>query len=216
MFFRQLSAKEQQAFVERVIEFIHTSIFIPEKKVSMNSDMVCLISAAFVQLTLGMDKKILRYFNYIRVFPEKYLSKQTGLYHSGEVNITGTIVLSWKDFLKGYEDASDGINVGLHEMAHALSIEILKDKHEYPDLWVKMQQIYLRARHEISHKMPKNNFLRTYAFTNVHEYFAVATESFFERPIQMKEAYFELFNEMSAFYYPQSKNTHFSQEFHRA
>ncbi|MFZ6013111.1 MAG: zinc-dependent peptidase [Bacteroidota bacterium] len=41
---------------------------------------------------------------------------------------------------------------------------------------------------------PADNFFRPYACTNVHEFFAVSVENFFERPAQFKNELPELYD----------------------
>ena len=49
-------------------------------------------------------------------------------------------------------------------------------------------------------KMPERRVLREYGATNEAEFFAVATEAFFERPERMLELTPDLYKEMSRFY----------------
>jgi MtfA peptidase len=201
-FYKKLPQDKKKVFVKRVIYFIHTSFFVPRNGVHMTADMVSLFSASFVQLTFGMSKKVLKHFNTIIMYPEKFYSSHTKLYHKGDINLLGHISVSWKDFMHGYNDLSDGINLGLHELAHALSMEVLKYKNIYADLFENIKPIYVLAQQEISGKIPRNNFLRDYAFTNIHEYFAVATENYFERNKEMEENSNELYQKMKKFYNP--------------
>jgi Mlc titration factor MtfA (ptsG expression regulator) len=81
-------------------------------------------------------------------------------------------------------------------------MEILKYRNIYADLFEHIKPIYVLAQQEISGKIPRNGFLRDYAYKNIHEYFAVATENYFERNAEMKDKCHELYLKMKKFYNP--------------
>ena len=92
---------------------------------------------AYPLLCCGTFKRIL-------IYPDQYYSTITHRYHKGEVNPAAqAIVLSWNNFLAGYARPDDSLNLGLHEMAHALEIENLIDNDEYdflpPAIWEQWQ-----------------------------------------------------------------------------
>lgn len=106
----------------------------------------------------------------------------------------GVIVLAWSDVLRGGGSASDGRNVVFHEFAHALDmsdgavegIPALGSRAAEEE-WLKTLRGELDAlRHDYGHgyAIP----IDPYGLTNEAEFFAVSTESFFERPrlLQLK------------------------------
>lgn len=152
-------------------------------------EMKVLISASAIQLTFGFPKVNLSFFKYILIFPETFYSQANQQLHKGEVNPQAkTIALSWKDFVEGYLH-SDGRNLGLHEMAHALRLENRIMNHEYDFLnesllleWEELAKLTMQEINE-----GKETFFREYGGVNNEEFFAVAIENFFERPIQFQE-----------------------------
>jgi hypothetical protein len=61
----------------------------------------------------------------------------------------------------------------------------------------------LRERFEELQRQTKegeSDLLNAYGATNRAEFFAVATELFFERPIEMRERYPDLYRELQGFY----------------
>jgi Mlc titration factor MtfA (ptsG expression regulator) len=132
----------------------------------------------------------LSHFNKILVYPDDYYSSLTKHFHKGEVNPAfGIIVLSWKSFVDGYIHPTDSVNLGLHEMAHALRLENIIHNEEYhffdPAL---IDQLDSYAHSICSGQFTESPFFRNYACVNTHEFFAVAVENFFERPVQFKTA----------------------------
>ena len=86
--------------------------------------MPILISASAVQITFGLKDFLLPYFSNIIIHPEEYFAYDPFRILVG--NVQGhSISLSWKHFLLDYQNPTDGKNVGLHEMAHALQVQYL-------------------------------------------------------------------------------------------
>ncbi|UXX79633.1 zinc-dependent peptidase [Reichenbachiella carrageenanivorans] len=188
-FYNSLSANKQKRFEQKVKSFIVVKEFIPRQMPGVTEEMKVLISACAVQLTFGFPKVFLSHFKRILIYPDNYYSTINKTYHKGEVNPRyRAIVLSWKAFVEGYFDQSDGRNVGLHEMAHALRLENLIWNGEYdfldPDLLARWQILADQEMINIAHG--KSRLFREYAGTDPEEFFSVAVENFFERPEKFK------------------------------
>ena len=154
-----------------------------------------LISASAVQLTFGLNFYLMPHFHTIKIYPDIYLNKFTKNRHKGEVNPRGEIVLSWKHFKKGYKIPDDKINLGLHEMAHALDISSLTRSSEYLQFLFERFRTNFKDEYRdfIEHKI---NFLRAYGRTNKKEFFAVLIETYFESPQELKTKLPELYHDM--------------------
>ena len=194
-YYQRLSPEQQAMFERRVIRFVRQKDFIG-RGVEVTLAMQVLIAAAAVQLTFGLPEIVLRHFKRILIYPDKYYSTITNQYHKGEVNPAArAIVLSWKNFVEGYALPNDSMNLGLHEMAHALEIENLIDNDEYaflsPAVWERWQQ---QANAYRTRMDSATDFFRAYAATNDQEFFAIAIENFFERPKAFKENVPELYS----------------------
>jgi hypothetical protein len=118
----------------------------------------------------------------------------------------GSMVLAWDAAKGGAADPADGRNLVLHEFAHQLDYEdsrtdgapALATRAEYL-AWARvMQREYeaLRAADETG----APSVLDTYGATNPAEFFAVATEAFFERPRALQENQPELYAEFARFF----------------
>jgi MtfA peptidase len=196
-YYNKLSHRNQHAFEQKLMYFILSKKFIPRQFGKVTHEMKAMIGACAVQLTFGLPRVYLQHFDKILIYPDEYYSAITKRFHKGEVNPAfGAIVLSWKSFVDGYIHHTDSVNLGLHEMAHALRLEniIHNDEYEFFD-------DALVARFDaIAQTMCNGNttpaFLRAYACTNPHEFFAVAVENFFERPKEFKAELPELFHIM--------------------
>jgi Mlc titration factor MtfA (ptsG expression regulator) len=120
----------------------------------------------------------------------------------GEASPSGVVVLSWDDVLRGAADPRDGQNVVLHEFAHQLDQEDgasdgtprLGRRSRYV-AWARvLGEEYDRLR------AGKASALDAYGGVNPAEFFAVATECFFERPATLRRRHPELFAELAEYY----------------
>lgn len=115
-------------------------------------------------------------------------------------------MLAWDHVVHSASDDSDGHNVTLHEFAHQLDGQgtgmdgapVLSSRARYHD-WAfvlgKEYEALIDKLHRGHHTL-----LDPYAATNPPEFFAVATEFFFEKPGQMKRQHRELYDELAGFY----------------
>ena len=158
--------------------------------------MKAIISCAAAQLLLFLPSEGLSYFKRIIVYPDYYNSRITHKRHKGEVNPgLRTIVLSWRGVAEGLKRPDDGLNLLLHEFAHALWLEHKLVGHEYDVLderWINEFERY--AENEMKNlQANEQHFFRRYAFENMEEFFAVAVENFFERTQQFHQEQPELY-----------------------
>ncbi|NJN28383.1 MAG: zinc-dependent peptidase [Cyclobacteriaceae bacterium] len=189
-YYQRLKPSDKEIFEKRVQKFIGQKQFIARGGLPMVTDeMKSLIAGAAVQLTFGHPAIYLSHFKKILIYPDDYYSAISKQYHQGEVNAGGIIVLSWKNFVKGYIDDNDGRNLGLHEMAHALRLENAIRNEEYGFLDQKTLACWTGLCYDEIEQMNSGNvgFLRDYAATNSQEFFAVAVELFFEKSKEFRD-----------------------------
>lgn len=188
-YFQKLPPESKKLFSRRVARFITDKKFIARDINSVSDEMKVLISASAIQLTFGFRRIQLSHFRNILVYPDAYYSTINRTYHKGEVNPRlSAIVLSWKSFVEGYIK-EDGRNLGLHEMAHALRLEnkITNEEYDFLDADA-LQEWELRAAHTMREiEEGREDFFREYGAVDREEFFAVAVENFFERPVLFSE-----------------------------
>jgi hypothetical protein len=124
----------------------------------------------------------------------------------GESWVRGAVVLSWDDVVGGAADVNDGHNVVFHEFAHQLDNEsgygdgapALPRRSMYV-AWARVLGAeYAQLRDAIHRQRP--TLLDPYGATNPAEFFAVATEVFFEKPEPLKRLHPELYEQLQRFY----------------
>ena len=100
----------------------------------------------------------------------------------------------------------DGHNVVLHEFSHQLDQEdgkadgvpVLQYKSDYVTWADVMTQEYLRLCHDI--QQGKKTVIDSYGATNPAEFFAVVTETFFEKPQQLLSRHPALYQLLQHYY----------------
>jgi MtfA peptidase len=125
----------------------------------------------------------------------------------------GSVVLSWDDVRRSAADVHDGQNVVLHEFAHQLdssggrrdSTPVLRDRSTFT-AWARALgedfENFQRAIEE-GRAVGANDYspvLDEYGATDPAEFFAVATECFFEIPKDLQQVYPRLYEELKRFY----------------
>jgi len=118
---------------------------------------------------------------------------------SGEAWDSRRIILSWEDVAGPDKSPDDGFNLVLHEFAHYLEAE----GHGLPargvDEWAgDMAEEFNRLLDAVDRG--EETFLDPYATEDEAEFFAVATEEFYERPVELLARHPRLYSRLQEFY----------------
>ena len=198
-------------------------VFLAEKAfegcsgLAITDEIRVTIAAQACQLLLRREADVYPKLITILVYPTAYVSSMPrhgprGIVTEGpqgrlgEAWTSGVVVLSWDDVKLGAADIRDGHNVVFHEFAHQLDQEdgssdgapILPRRNLY-SAWARVlgaEYDELRRAAESG----KKSVLDTYGATEPAEFFAVATEAFFEKPVQLKKKHPELYEELRMYY----------------
>lgn len=186
-YYQRLNPNHKDEFVKKLEMVLKGRSFIGRSEIRViTQEMKLLIGATIVMVTFGFRDLRLPHFSKILIYPDTYYSTISKQYHRGEVNPRhGIIVLSWNCFLRGLENETDGENLGIHEIAHALKLEnIIKgnDESDFFDLSTYMEYKTLALEEIAIINSGSDSFFRSAGGINEHEFFAVALENFFERP----------------------------------
>ena len=120
---------------------------------------------------------------------------------SGEAWDSSRIILSWEDVLEAARFPGEGYNVALHEFAHYLDAEGLglaagdRPLAAWADELADEFDALIAAV-----ERGEDTFLDPYAAEDEAEFFAVATEDFFERPVELLGAHPRLYELLQEFY----------------
>ncbi len=202
---------------------IHDSvrILIAEKNwegcagLTLSDEMRVTIAGQAGLLVLGHPGFYFERLQTILVFPDTIIHRKSvqagGIIKqdqpiSGAAWQGGIVSLSWPDVLTGGQHGADGHNLVLHEFAHVLDGidgEMCGSppfgKRDLVRRWAKVSRLETDRLHTAS-LHGQRTFLDHYGGTNESEFFAVATENFFERPRGLDENHPEVFELLLALY----------------
>jgi Mlc titration factor MtfA (ptsG expression regulator) len=201
----------------------HIRIFLAEKRfegcggLELSDEIRVTIAAHACLLLLHRETDYYPALRSILVYPHGFISKLTehtsygvviesDVARLGESWSHGYVVLSWDDVRSGAADLHDGHNVALHEFAHQLDEEdgsangapLMEQRSQYVT-WARVLGAAF-AELRTATMFGDETVLDTYGATSPAEFFAVATETFFEKPLQLKEKHPELYEELRMFY----------------
>lgn len=190
------------------------NVFIAEKRfegcggLEMTDEIKVTIAAQASMLLLNRRPTYFPKLRTILVYPHTYVAKQNGRdsVRLGESWQNGPVVLTWDSVKGGARNVHDGKNVVLHEFSHQLDQEdgsadgapILESRSCYATWARVLSEEYDRLR--AKKKKFRRSVLNKYGATNPAEFFAVATEAFFEKAKQMKKKNPELYEELKTYY----------------
>ena len=201
-------------------------VFLEEKQwegcggLDLTDEIRVTIAAEACLLLLGLPHDYYRNVESILVYPTTVVipEHRPGVFERvdspvdanvpilGQAFAQGPVILVWDAVLHGARHPEQGHNVVYHEFAHKLDMldgaadgtPPLADSDQLAE-WVEVcSREYLRLR-ELAGNGHKT-FLDAYGAKNEAEFFAVATEEFFDRPIALLEHSPELYHVLSAYY----------------
>ena len=123
----------------------------------------------------------------------------------GEAWDTGAIVLSWEDITNDLQER-DGRNVIVHEFAHHLHATAWGPDRSpgltSPQAINEFERVLQREYEALQRSVEKERetLLDPYGAELPEEFFAVATETFFDLPVEMREEHPDLYRQLSLFY----------------
>jgi len=128
-------------------------------------------------------------------------------WHAGHTQSNlAAMVVSWRDALAGIADPEDGDNVLFHELAHQLDFEDGEDngvpRHADSAAARRFAAVAGREYAKLCDDVRdgRETLLDPYGAEDRVEFFAVATEAFFELPDALRSAHPELYAVLAAYY----------------
>ncbi len=209
---RRLPPALRPRLAERVQVFLAEREFVGCGGLTVTDAMRIEIAAQACLLLLNRSEHVFDELRAILVYPDEFVVRddveEDGVVTARERVLAGQswdtarILLSWRDV----RAAGDGYNVVIHEFAHYLDQEegaangapLLDGPRDYARWADVMQRAYdeLEARAAAG----EDTLLDPYAAEDEAEFFAVASETFFELPRELRTEHPELYRELSGFY----------------
>lgn len=176
------------------------------------------IAAHAALLLLGRETDYYPDLKSILVYPDEYVVDEPhelegGIVVEGPESYAGhtqrhlsALVLSWRDVLEGIRDPADGVNVVLHEFAHQLDFEdggddgtpLHDDASAAREFAKAIRSGLERLREDV--RRGGDTLLDPYGAEDPVEFFAVATEAFFELPRELRSEHPDLYRALATYF----------------
>lgn len=187
--------------------FLHEKRFHGCQGLEVTETMKVLIAAQACLLLLNRETNFYPRLVTVNIYPSAYVTERTGggpVF--GESWNSGQLVLTWDSSLHGAANMFDGKNVVYHEFAHQLDQEdgvadgapILERRSAYASWAVTLGEEYATLIRK--KKRRRKTVLQKYGAVHPAEFFAVATEAFYEKPRQLNKKHPELYRELKDYY----------------
>ena len=212
-FYETLDEEERAALREIVQVFVEEKNWLGGRGFVVTPEMKVSIAAQAGHLILSRPHDFYSNVETIVVHPGSYGGgprHHDGLVGEspevlGEAWLRGPVVLAWNHVKRGARREKDGRNVVYHEFAHKLdmqdgvvdgtpTVERANRERWYQTMTRELEQL-VDAKEK-----GRATLLDKYGTTNPAEFFAVATECFFERARALRERHPELYRVLADFY----------------
>jgi Mlc titration factor MtfA (ptsG expression regulator) len=203
-FYAELAPEDRARFEDKLKVLILTKHFEGAGGFAVDERARVVVAAAAARLVMNMPRQHYQRLSDIVIYPGDYRhpGSDPDQVIFGEAHHHGTVVLSWEAVLGGLKNPGDGHDTASHEFAHVLDAAdgrfdgtpVLKQFAAYAPWARVMTGEFVRLRGK------KRHVLRRYGATNEAEFFAVATEAFFEKPGQLERKHPDLFRALQDYY----------------
>lgn len=215
-FFDRLTRDEQQQLQDNIRLFLAGKQFHGCGGLEITDDIRLTIASEACLLLLNRNTRIYPRLKHILVYPHAFVTSHEQRNADGTISTAGRgllgeswhygkVILSWDDVEYGTRNLHDGHNVVLHEFSHQLDSES-GSANGAPLLHTNSYSTWASVLSREFEKLNKDfaqhhhAVMDYYGATNPAEFFAVATETFFEKPQQLQTKHPELFDVLKTYY----------------
>ncbi len=185
------------------------------KGVELTPEVLVTIAANAAIPILELDDWVYRYVKWIIIHPSTTVSHglrsgpTSGVFKDDPARIvglatpnSGPLSLSWDASLAESRNPGTGRNVIIHEFAHKIDMSDGYSDGTPPVRGIDLERwtALLTSEYERSEPDDSDSVLRDYAWTSPAEFFAVATETFFCRPADLRAGKPDLYAALAGFY----------------
>ncbi len=217
LYFHCLSPEEQRKLLGLVRVFLAEKRFEGCGGLEITDEILLTIAAQACILLLNLDADFYPKLRSILVYPNAFVAPIVSRHPEGTVSegpqarlgeswSQGNVVLSWGDVLRGTMNRGDGRNVVIHEFAHQLDSEtgvcngapLLPS----PSMYEEWSRVFGREYQALvdSAEQGRITVIDKYGATSPAELFAVVTECFFEKPLELESSHPELYEQLRTYY----------------
>jgi hypothetical protein len=198
-------------------QFLHQKHFSGAGGLEVTDEMRITVAAQASMLQLNRNSALYPRLKYIILYPSAFVVTRSdrdgaGVVSHGRKGLlgeswqNGKVILAWDNVLHGARNFVDGSNVVLHEFAHQLDSEtgstdgapLLAGASSYRSWAAALSEEFVELQKDA--RRGSRSLMDHYGATNPAEFFAVTTETFFEKPDSMARHHTELFEVLKSYY----------------
>ena len=215
VFFERLTESEKQRLAGLCALFLHEKQISAAGNFQLSDEMKLgiAIQACILILNLGLD--FYRDWVEVIVYPEEFFPRneyrnEQGLVqtddqaYAGQAWLHGPVILSWASVERAWRQ--ERANVVIHEFSHKLDM-LNGDANGFPPLHAGMSrqhwaQAFTQAYEDLRRRVQLHQMtaLDAYGCESPAEFFAVASEAFFNIPAVLARCYPSVYDQLVMFY----------------
>ncbi|HET6897273.1 MAG TPA: M90 family metallopeptidase [Vicinamibacteria bacterium] len=200
--YHRLPSEPRRRFEEHVALFL-AETRITGVEVEATLERRLLVAASAATLTAGWEgdhwEEVAEVLLYKKDFGRDYSFDEDDL--SGQAHPWGTIILSVPTLEESFDDPDDGFHVGLHEFAHLLDVEQTHFDGVPRGLDGARAREWLDVVDKEMDRLRRGkSILDPYAQESPAEFLAVAVETFFEQPLDLRQRHREVYAILSDYF----------------
>jgi Mlc titration factor MtfA (ptsG expression regulator) len=215
--YQRMSPELQAQMTQLVQQFLYQKKFIGCDGLVVTEEMRVTIAAQASLLLLNRASRVYPALRTVLLYPGAFQVPRRQVDAAGVVTEErqdllgeswddGRVVLAWDHVRRAGDGRADGQNVVLHEFAHQLDSEsgttngapYLGSQAHYRRWSQVLSRDFAALRHDAMWR--QDSVIDHYGATSPAEFFAVVTETFFERPWHMAERHPALYAQFEQYY----------------
>jgi len=204
-FVKRVDAPTRERFLTRLKVFALEKRFEGAGGLEVTDEMKVVVAGCAARLARNLDLDVYDDLVTVVLYPAAWKSPRDGAgVHLGEAHRWGLVVLAWDAVRHGLAAPGDGHDTALHEFAHVLDL-VDGEFDGTPELatWAEVHawaRVFSAHYEKLRARPERSKVMRAYGATNEAEFFAVATEAFFEKPAKLKERAPDLYAELKRYF----------------
>lgn len=208
LFYQGLSKEHKGEFEQRITEFLNETVIDCVGFEKTDLDEIYVSSSAVIPV-FGFKQWHYNNLSSVIIYPSHFNDQLDFHDEAEDKTIAGLIgtgkfehqmILSRKALYHGFQNKTDKNNTAIHEFVHLIDkmdgatdgLPKILMEHEMAVPWLALIHKEMEAIND------DESDIRSYGGTNQAEFFAVASEYFFERPKLMKQKHPELYQMLQA------------------
>ena len=183
-------------------------LFVAERQITgvdvdVTDELRVLVAASAATLSVGWEDYDWSEVREVLLYPDSFgrdFAHGPDGDRAGVADPWGTVILSAPALIGSFEIPDDGYHLGIHEFAHLLDMDATR--FDGNPSWLpegRLREWELLRSEEMERMINGESVLDGYGALDPVEFLAVAMESFFERPVALRENHGRLYEMLASY-----------------